>query len=236
MRATVDLGLSYRNDDMDELTDLKDVRGFILAERPGKSRIQAQYPVTHQKAFDMVSDENEFSVYLVWRDRFIQGPTALESHSEKRVENIRPQHIVEPILIAPPAADEIPALDNQIKNGTLFHVVVFRKLVDGQHVISRKLWFNRSALELRFLEIYDGDGNIVTTASYTSWLTENGAPYPSAVRISRPVDGYQVVVTIKEPGINATLPADAFVLEPPPGVKVERIDEKSPANERARVQ
>lgn len=236
MRATVNLGLSYLNDDMDRLTDLKDVRGFILAERPSKSRIRAQYPVTHQTAFDMVSDENEFSVYLVWRDRFVQGPSTLETNSDKRVENIRPQHIVEPILIAPPSDDEIPALDNQVKNGTLYHVVVFRKQVDGQHTISRKLWFDRAALELRYLEIYDGEGNIVTMATYSSWLTENGVPYPAQVNVSRPIDGYRVAVTVNEPGINATLPEDAFVLEPPPGVEVERLDEQDASDEQARVQ
>lgn len=236
MRATVDIGLSYLNDDMNRLTNLKDVRGFILAERPAKARIQAQYPVTHQKAFDMVSDADEFSVYLVWNKRFIQGPTSLETHSEKRIENIRPQHIVEPLLIAPPRSDETAALDNQIRSGTLYHVVVFRKQVGDHEVITRKLWFDRTTLELHQLEIYDGQGNIVTVATYSQWLEENGAPYPTSVNISRPLDGYRVAITIRDPGINESLPEDAFTLEPPAGVEIERVGDSEQLDVQASAQ
>lgn len=236
MRATVDIGLSYLNDDMNRLTNLKDVRGFILAERPAKARIQAQYPVTHQKAFDMVSDADEFSVYLVWNKRFIQGPTSLETHSEKRIENIRPHHIVEPLLIAPPRSDETAALDNQIRSGTLYHVVVFRKQVGDHEVITRKLWFDRTTLELHQLEIYDGQGNIVTVATYSQWLEENGAPYPTSVNISRPLDGYRVAITIRDPGINEPLPEDAFTLEPPAGVEIERVGDSEQLDVQASAQ
>jgi len=225
LRAEADLGLTYLDDDMDDATTVRDVKGFILAERPDHARIQAQYPVTHQTAFDMVSNQDEFSVYLVWRKRFLQGETALDVRSEKRAENIRPQHVVEPLLIDPPQPGETAALDNLARNGRLYHVVVFRRQ-DGEHeVITRKFWFDRADLQLGILEIYDGDGNVVTEAGYSNWLSVGDAPYAGTVSISRPVDGYRLVVNMQDPGINATLPADAFVLEPPPGVPVEQVGE-----------
>ncbi len=221
------MGLTFLNDDMDRAKTLTDVRGFILAERPDHARIQAQYPVTHQTAFDMVSDRNEFSVYLVWRKRFLQGATALDQRSDERAENIRPQHVVEPLLIDPPQSDEAAALDNQARNGRLYHVVVLSKKQGDNEVITRKFWFDRADLKLGILEIYDGEGNAVTQASYSDWRESDGAPYAATVSITRPVDGYSLVVHIQDPGINATLPADAFVLEPPPGVPVERVGEAS---------
>ena len=222
-RAEVNLGLSFLNDDMDKLKTLKDVRGFVLAERPGLARIQAQYPVTHQTAFDMVSDQEEFSVYLVWRKRFLRGATALDVRSDERAENIRPQHVVEPLLIAPPQDGEVAALDNLARYGKLYHVVVFRKKEGDHEVITRKFWFDRSNLELGMLEIYDGDGNVVTEADYSDWRSVGDAPYAGTVTVSRPIDGYRLVVHMQDPGINATLPADAFVLDPPPNVPVEQV-------------
>jgi len=230
LRAEVNLGLSFLNDDMDKLKTLKDVRGFVLAERPDHARIQAQYPVTHQTAFDMVSDHDEFSVYLVWRKRFLQGATALDERSDERAENIRPQHVVEPLLIEPPRSDETAALDNQARNGRLYHVVLFSKKHDDNEVITRKFWFDRADLKLRILEIYDGGGNIVTQASYSDWRDSGEAPYAATVSITRPADGYSLVVHIQDPGINATLPADAFVLDPPPNVPVERVGDGSKSN------
>jgi hypothetical protein len=225
LRAEVSLGLTFLNDEMDHAKTLTDVRGFILAERPDHARIQAQYPVTHQTAFDMVSDRDEFSVYLVWRKRFLHGATALDERSEERAENIRPQHVVEPLLLDPPQSGETAALDNQARNGRLYHVVVFRKKQGDNEVITRKFWFDRADLQLAMLQIYDGDGNVVTQASYSDWRESGVAPYAETVSISRPVDGYSLVVHIQDPGINATLPADAFVLDAPPGVPVERVGE-----------
>ncbi len=226
IRAEVDLGLSFLNDDMDRMRTLKDVRGYILAKRPSNARIQAQYPVTHQKAFDMVADDKEFSVYLVWDKRFLQGETALDVRSDKRAENVRPQHVVAPLLIKPPQSDERAAMDNITRNRRTYHVVVFRKTVGDHEVITRKAWFDRATLDLSILEIYDGEGNVVTSAVYSNWLEDNGVPYAGSVSISRPVDGYSLRVEMQEPGINQPLPEDAFLLEPPDGVEVERVGEK----------
>jgi outer membrane lipoprotein-sorting protein len=90
-------------------------------------------------------------------------------------------------------------------------------------VITRKFWFDRTNLRLGILEIYDGDGNVVTQASYSDWRDAAEGPYAGSVSITRPVDGYSLVVHIQNPGLNATLPPDAFVLDPPPGVPVERV-------------
>lgn len=235
LRAEVTMGLTFLNDDMDRTKTLTDVRGFILAERPDLARIQAQYPVTHQTAFDMVSDRDKFSVYLVWRKRFLQGATALDERSEERAENIRPQHVVEPLLIDPPQSDEIAALDNQARIGRLYHIVVLHKKQGDHEVITRKFWFDRADLQLAILEIYDGDGNAVTQASYSDWRQEGDAPYAARVSITRPIDGYSLVVQMQEPGINATLPPDAFVLDPPPGVPVERVGEATRSAARLSV-
>ena len=223
LRAEADLGLTYLDDAMDDATTLRDVRGFILAERPDHARIQAQMPVTHQTAFDMVSDQDKFSVYLVWRKRFLQGDTAFDVRSEKRAENIRPQHVVEPLLIDPPQPGETAALDNLVRNGRLYHVVVFRRQEGEHEVITRKFWFDRADLQLGILEIYDGDGNVATQASYSEWSESNGLPYAASVAITRPADGYSLVVHMQDPGLNPSLPPEAFTLDPPPGIEIERV-------------
>lgn len=236
IRATVDLGLSFLKDDKEHIKTLTDVRGIVLAERPDKARIQAQYPVTHQTAFDMVSDADEFSVYLVWKKRFIQGPTAVDVRSEERAENIRPQHVIEPLLIDPPQEDEHPAMDNQARDGRLYQVVIFQKQVSGHGIITRKAWFDRATMELNILEIYDDDGNIVTSAVYEGWLADEGVPYASTVRVNRPIDGYTLVVHMRDPGINETVPEDGFTLEPPSGVPVERVGDLVPSSAQANAQ
>lgn len=236
MRATVDLQLSYFSDDQTRRTDLRDVRGFILARRPALARIQAQYPVTRQKAFDMVSNGNLFRVYLVWRSRFFEGETDLDVRSEKRSENIRPQHIVEPLFIAPPAPEETAVLENRSYEGRAYHIVQLQKpSSDGKARITRKAWFDRETLELARLEVFDADGNAATEADYYDWAYEGGEPYPSQARVSRPIDGYELTVTFITPGLNEPVPDSAFVLDAPDGVEVERIGEEDEPSEPAKA-
>jgi outer membrane lipoprotein-sorting protein len=49
------------------------------------------------------------------------------------------------------------------------------------------------------------------------------------VFISRPLDGYDLQVRILKVTLNGSVPGDAFELTPPPGTKVERIDEAAEA-------
>ena len=196
MKATVNLQLSYYNEEQTKRTDLRDVRGFVLARRPGFARIQAQYPVTRQKAFDMASDGETFQVYLVWQGRFFTGSNAMDQPSKKRAENIRPQHIVEPLLIEAPRPDETAVLDNITEGRTPYHVVQLQRELDGTAEITRKFWFNRADLRLSRLEIYDPDANVVTIARYSGWQTEGPIPYPAQASVLRPVQGLQPGVRV----------------------------------------
>ena len=71
--ATVDMTPSLGSVYKGEITEYKDVRGFILFRRPADIRIQAQYPVVRALAFDMVSNGNQFRFYLPAKNRFVIG-------------------------------------------------------------------------------------------------------------------------------------------------------------------
>src|SRR5271165_5589585 len=53
--ATVDMSPSLGSVYKGEITEFRDVRGYILMRKPADIRIQAQYPVLRATAFDMVS-------------------------------------------------------------------------------------------------------------------------------------------------------------------------------------
>jgi hypothetical protein len=65
--------------------------------------------VIRNKAFDMTSDGARFSLYIPSRDAFIQGSNEIVQRSENRIENLRPQHFVDALMVRPvdPAADRL---------------------------------------------------------------------------------------------------------------------------------
>src|SRR6202041_2124263 len=75
-----------------------EVNGFILAARPATVRVIGQAPVVAKNIFDMVSDGEEFRIYIPSKNQFLLGATTLTRHSNKPIENLRPNHIVEALF------------------------------------------------------------------------------------------------------------------------------------------
>jgi hypothetical protein len=101
LQATVDLIPSTGTTYSGVIEEYHDVPGFILAERPATVRMIGQAPVVAKNIFDMVSDGKQFRIYIPSRNTFLVGPTALTRASNKPLENLRPQHVVEALFWPP---------------------------------------------------------------------------------------------------------------------------------------
>jgi outer membrane lipoprotein-sorting protein len=237
MKATVEFGLSAENEDRTRLQEFHDAPGFILARRPGEIHTIAQVPVVRATALEMASNGQTFQVYLPTKKRFFVGETAEDHPSEKRMENIRPNHILDALLIDPPQADEIAVLENAIEGLTPYQVVSLIRLDKNKKPkLARKFWFSRETLELSHMQILDDLGNTVTLALYEQWAEQESLPYPTIVTVIRPLDGYSLRIHFLQPGLNETVPEDSFVLEAPEGVTVEHIGEPKSGQANARAE
>jgi outer membrane lipoprotein-sorting protein len=233
MKATVDLQLSYLNDARTKETQLRDVRGFVLARRPDHIRVQAQVPVTGGRAFDMASDGSMFRVYLPWKGRFFEGDSQA-LRSEKRTENIRPQHVLAALLPDAPTADETPVLDRVTEGPRHFYVVQLLTDREGEGLrIHRKAWFDRTTLRMHRLEVRDSEDEVISLAQYRAWTEELGQVFPREVILTRPLEGYDLAVRFIKPGLNEDVPDDSFDLVAPPGIKIERVGEEQVPAETA---
>lgn len=220
-RANVRLELSITTEDRKKVKEYAEAGGVILIQRPASIRVRASFPVVGTTVFDMTSDGEQFHVYLPTEDRFLTGKNKFTARSEKRVENVRPQHILEALMIDPPREDEtIEFMRNDTYGLAAYHVVVLKK--NDQRALSRELWFDRAAMKIARQTIYEENGDLATDVWYSSWL-EGDPPFPGVIRIDRPKDGYRLKVSVLEPGLNEEIPAKGFVLEPPEGVKIEDV-------------
>ena len=228
MKATVELQLSAENEDRSRVRELRPFPGFIIARRPSEIRTIAQVPVVRTMAFQMASNGEMFQMHLPSRKRFFVGDASSDVRSENRTENIRPQHILEAVLIEPPRPDELAAIENAIEGLTPYQVVVLvRPTGDGKARLTRKFWFSRQTLELSHMQILDDHGETATLARFEQWSEQNSLPYAEIVTVNRPADGYSLRVRFLNPGLNETVSDKSFVLETPEGVTVERIGESA---------
>lgn len=233
MRSTVVMRIAVMSDDFKKRTEYTDVRGFVITRRPGWIHAQANF--LGQKAFDMVCDGATFRVYIPLKKRFFVGDNDRDEPSEKRLENIRPQHIFEAMMIDPPGDDEYAMLENIVEGPAAYHVVVLARNGGPNLRISRKAWFERAGMQLARIQVFNENSDVATDVRYLDWEEQNSLPYAKTVIITRPKDGYSLTVRTTKPGLNAQLPPDAFELKAPEGVKVEWIGgEKTAGAEQAR--
>jgi len=216
--ATVDMVPALGSAEKSKITEYKDVRAYILFRQPAHIRIIGLYPVVRNKAFDMASDGARFQLYIPARDAFIEGSNEIVQRSENKIENLRPQHFVDALLVRPVdgATDKV-LLENLTDEDGAFYIVHVVHEESGALRLDRTIWFSRVNLEIARQMIFDAAGNILTDARYSEWKTYDKVAFPKHVEINRPQDEYGVVIDIVKMEINKGVTDDKFVLEQPPG-------------------
>jgi len=228
--TTVDMVPALGSSEKSKITEYKDVRGYILFRKAADIRIIGLYPVVRNKAFDMVSNGRDFRLYLPAKNRFVVGSNQLVAHSANKIENLRPQHFLEALLVAPMQPDEKAELVNFTDEDNAAYILhLVRILPDGEIVPTRSIWFSRINLHLARQLVFDPAGNILTDARYSDWHDYDGQPFPKTIDITRPQDEYAVVLNVVKMDINRGVSDEKFVLEQPEGTQLQVLGEPVPA-------
>jgi outer membrane lipoprotein-sorting protein len=228
--ATVDMTPALGSSEKSKITEYKDVRGYILFRKPTDIRIIGLYPVVRNKAFDMVSNGKDFRLYLPASNRFITGSNQLIANSKNKIENLRPQHFLEALMVAPMQADEKAELMNFTDEDNAAYILhLVRVGAGGEIVPTRSIWFSRINLHIARQLVFDLAGNILTDARYSDWHEYDGVSFPKNVDIARPQDEYAVVLSLVKMEINRGIPDDKFVLEQPEGTTLQVLGQPVPA-------
>src|SRR5579863_8308576 len=100
LQATVDIDTSVGGAKKGHVTDYKEIRGYVLARKPAMLHMIGLLPIVRTTAFDMVSDGQEFKLWIPPRNRFVIGRNDMQNpSSDQPMESIRPQDIYDALLI-----------------------------------------------------------------------------------------------------------------------------------------
>jgi|SRR5580700_5267510 outer membrane lipoprotein-sorting protein len=227
--ATVDMTPALGSSEKSKITEYKDVRGYILFRKAADIRIIGLYPVVRNKAFDMVSNGTDFRLYLPAKNLFVTGSNQLIGQSKNKIENLRPQHFLEALLVAPMQPGEKPELVNLTDEDNAVYILHFVRMGPGGEILpARSIWFSRINLHIARQIVYDAAGNILTDARYSEWQNYGGVPFPKVIDITRPQDEYAVVMTVVKMEINRGVSDDKFVLEQPEGTQLQVLGQPAP--------
>lgn len=202
-----------------------DVNGYILAARPSSIRVIGQAPIVAKDIFDMASDGQTFRIYIPSKNKFIVGPVHLSETAQKPIENLRPQHLFEALMWTEIAADAPVLLEEESEPPEQYYVLTVAAQGPQGWNLDRKIWFERSDLQVARIQIFGGEGEVVSDIKASDWQAQGNIPYPHEILVDRPVDQYQLAIAITNLTLNQPISADRFQLAQPAGTDLVRLGE-----------
>ncbi|HKV26619.1 MAG TPA: hypothetical protein VJN93_18635 [Candidatus Acidoferrum sp.] len=239
--ATVQLKPTAGSQYSGVIEEYHEVKAFVLAARPAYIRMIGQAPVVGKTIFDMTSDAETFHVWIPSKNKFLEGPVALEHTSSKPIENLRPQHLLDALLWTPIRKEEIVLFEEfNNEQGRYYVLTVLRG--GYQMEILRKIWFNRADLQIERLEYFGPNGTLLSDIRYSDWepLSAEEFPasggaseltaFPRTIQINRPHDDYRLDLGVTKLALNSEIPADRFQLAQPAGSELVHVGQETQEN------
>src|ERR1700680_445254 len=187
------------------IEEYHEVKAFLLAQRPSQIRMIGQAPVVGTTIFDMASDGDTFRVYIPSKTKFLVGSVAAERASNKPIENLRPHHLLDALLWSEVRKEE-SVLFEEFNDETARYYVLTVLRGGYQTEILRKIWFDRSTLEVARLQSCGPRGILLPDTRFSNWQPVDAAKtapgasatpssanqqFPRSIRIERPHDDYR---------------------------------------------
>ena len=239
VNATVELRPTAGSKYSGVIEEYHEVKAFLLAQRPSQIRMIGQAPVVGKMIFDMASDGETFRVSIPSKNKFLVGAVAAERVSDKPIENLRPQHLLD-ALLWPAIRKEESVLFEEFNDETARYYVLTVLRGGYRTEILRKIWFDRSDLQISRLQSFGPKGALLSDVHVSDWQPVAGDQehaggaaqpgvdgFPRNIRIERPHDDYRLELQITKLTLNEDLPADRFHLEQPAGSELVRVGENA---------
>src|ERR1700751_2643148 len=214
LNATVELKTTAGSQYSGLIQEYHEVKAFLLAARPANVRMVGQAPVIGKTIFDMASDSQEFHVWLPTKNKFLMGDVRLERNSEKPLENLRPQHLLDALLWPEIRKEETVLIEEFNDENARYYVLT---VLRGGYTmeIFRKIWFDRADLNVVRLQSYGPKGLLLSDNRFSDWqaltdppLPTNGpAAFPRTIRIERVHDDYRLHLQFTKIVLNGELDA-----------------------------
>jgi len=248
VNATVELKPTAGSKYSGLIQEYHEVKVFLLIARPANIRVIGQVPVIGKTAFDMASDGETFRVSIPSKNKFLVGQVAAGRTSDKPIENLRPEHMLEAFLWPEIRKEEEVLFEEFNDEGGRYYVLTV--LRGGYRTeILRKIWFDRADLQVSRLENFAPHGMLMADIHLSDWRAVDGlepssvaAPatggsdkvagntvsdFAHTITIDRPHDDYKLDLQINKIILNAPIPAARFQLDQPPGSELVHAGEEA---------
>jgi hypothetical protein len=254
LNATAELKPTAGSQYSGVIQEYHEVKAFLLMARPANIRVIGQVPVIGKTAFDMASDGETFRVSIPSKNKFLVGPVSAGRTSDKPIENLRPEHLLDAFLWPEIRKEEEVLFEEYNDDSGRYYVLTV--LRGGYRTeILRKIWFDRGDLQVSRLEDFAPKGvlladihlsdwravdtsatsNTATSSTATSTTAASGSAvsdFAHSVVIDRPHDDYKLELQISKIILNEPITAAKFQLDQSPGSELVHVGEAAQSQQQ----
>lgn len=235
LNATVEIQASTMKTKEGVARDYTTFRGIILMRKPEMLRVYGRVPVIGITMFDMASDGKNFTLYIPSKNKAIKGSNALSKKSANSLENMRPGFFFDAMVVRGlDAGDDyaVTADSDTIEDASKKHLLFVPEYnlsvmrpKPGSHELTpvRVITFHRDDLLPYEQDLYDSQGNLETHVTYANYQDFGFGKYPGTITIRRPLEEYQIVLTIEKVTQNMTLNDDQFHIKVPDSTTIQQL-------------
>jgi outer membrane lipoprotein-sorting protein len=236
LNATVEIQASMLKSKEGFAKDYTSFRGIILMRKPEMLRVYGRVPVIGTRMFDMVSDGKNFTLFIPSKNKAVRGSNALKKKSVNTLENMRPGFFLDAMLVRglePSDLYSVTADSDILADSARKHFVtvpeyvisIMRNRPDSKQLTPvRVITFRRDDLLPYKQDLYDSEGNLETQVTYADYRNFDTVKYPSTIIIKRPLEEYQLVLTVESVQQNMTLTDDQFQIKIPEGTPIQHLE------------
>jgi hypothetical protein len=191
----------------------------VVAARQGKLYLKGTVLVV--TALELISDGTRFWLEIPSKKTVWTGPNDAGSQAEG--DEHAPYYALRPAdmsfaLLPDPIREgggDLLALESDLQT---FSLGVVRP--DGARaLVRRRVWLDRETLQLRRARLYGKEGETLAEAVFGAWKDD----MPHEIRISRPIEGYEAVLTLDKAQADVSVPERAFTARIPEGYSVREV-------------
>ena len=244
LNATVELKPTAGSKYSGLIQEYHEVKAFLLTARPANIRVIGQVPVIGKTAFDMASDGETFRVSIPSKNKFLVGPVAMGRTSDKPIENLRPEHMLDAFLWPQLRKEEEVLLEEFNDDSGRFYVLTVLRGGYSTEIL-RKIWFDRADLQVSRLEDFAPKGLLMADIHLSDWRTVDSSAAASAtataadasnntvadfahtIVIDRPHDDYRLDLQVNKITLNDPIATTKFQLDQPPGSELVHVGEEA---------
>jgi len=236
LNATVEIQASVTKTMEGTARDYTSFRGHILIRKPEMLRVLGQVPVLGTRMFDMASDGKNFTMFIPSKSLAVKGANDLKKKSASQIENMRPGFFFDAMVVRGLEPDDLYAVvtdSETVEDAARKHLFTVpeyilsisrRKPGTNELTPVRVVTFRRDDLMPYQQDIYDNAGNLETQVIYSNNKEFDSVRFPSTITIKRPLEEYQLILTVESVKKNMTLSDDQFQIKIPEGTKIQNLE------------